>query len=91
MRTIYSKSLIDKDTEAYLWDSAIIVFDTCALLDFYYMTKENQEIIADILKTLSARIWLPAQVFYEFKKNHPSESCLRVGLVLSAEQKDKKI
>lgn len=56
MRTIYSKSLIDKDTEAYLWDSAIIVFDTCALLDFYYMTKENQEIIADILKTLSARI-----------------------------------
>ena len=69
MRTIYSNSLIDKDTEAYLWDSAIIVFDTCALLDFYYMTKENQEIIADILKTLSARIWLPAQVFYEFKKN----------------------
>lgn len=69
MRTIYSKSLIDKDTETYLWDSAIIVFDTCALLDFYYMTKENQEIIADILKTLSARIWLPAQVLYEFKKN----------------------
>ena len=28
---------------------------------------------------------------YEFKKNHPSESCLRLGLVLSAEQKDKKI
>lgn len=69
MRTIYTKSLIDKDTEACLWDSAIFVFDTCALLDFYYMTKENQEIIADILKTLSARIWLPAQVFYEFKKN----------------------
>lgn len=69
MRTIYTKSLIDKDTETCLWDSAIFVFDTCALLDFYYMTKENQEIIADILKTLSARIWLPAQVFYEFKKN----------------------
>ena len=46
MRTIYTKSLIDKDTEASLWDSAIFVFDTCALLDFYYMTKETQEIIA---------------------------------------------
>lgn len=69
MRTIYTKSLIDNDTEAYLWGSAIFVFDTCALLDLYYMTKETQEIIADILKSLSGRIWLPAQVSYEFKKN----------------------
>ncbi len=69
MRTIYTISSIDKDSEAYLWKSAILVFDTCALLDFYYMTKENQKIIADILKSLSGRIWLPAQVFYEFKKN----------------------
>lgn len=69
MRTIYTISSIDKDSEAYLWKSAILVFDTCALLDFYYMTKENQKIIADILKTLSARIWLPAQVLFEFKKN----------------------
>ena len=69
MRTIYTKSLIDKETEACLWNSAIFVFDTCALLDFYYMTKENQAIVADILKSLSGRIWLPAQVFYEFKKN----------------------
>ena len=52
MRTIYTNSLIDKDTEACLWNSAIFVFDTCALLDFYYMTKETQEIIADMLKSL---------------------------------------
>lgn len=69
MRNIYTMSLIDKDTEANLWESAILVFDTCALLDFYYMTKENQEIIADILKSMSTRIWLPAHVYYEFKKN----------------------
>lgn len=69
MRNIYTMSLIDKDTEANLWESAILVFDTCALLDFYYMTKENQEIIADILKSISTRIWLPAHVYYEFKKN----------------------
>lgn len=29
-----------------------IGFDICALLDFYYMTKETQEIIADMLKSL---------------------------------------
>lgn len=69
MRNIYTKSSIDKDFEAHLWKSAILVFDTCALLDFYYMTKETQEIIADILKSLSVRIWLPAHVYYEFKKN----------------------
>lgn len=51
MRTIYTNSLIDKDTEACLWDSAIFVIDTCALPDFYYMTKENQKINADILKS----------------------------------------
>lgn len=70
MRTIYTPSSIDKVTERQLWDSATIVFDTNALLDFYYMTKESQEIMADILKSLSDRIWLPSQVFYEFKKNH---------------------
>lgn len=69
MRTIYTTSSIDKKTEQKLWESAIIVFDTNALLDFYYMTRENQEIIADILKSLSNRIWLPYHVYYEFQKN----------------------
>ena len=72
MRTIYTTSTIDMNTEQQLWNSAIIVFDTNALLDFYYMTKQSQEIMADILKSLSDRIWLPSQVFYEFQKNRKS-------------------
>ena len=68
MRTIYTISSIDKDSEAYLWESAILFFDTCALLDFYYMTKENQEIIADILRSLSTRIWLPAMCTMSSKR-----------------------
>lgn len=72
MRTIYTPSMIDAATVAKLWQDAIIVFDTCALLDFYYMTPVNQEVMADILSHLSDRIWLPAQVVYEFNKNRES-------------------
>lgn len=69
MRTIYDKSVIDEATEERLWREGIIVFDTCALLDFYNMTREYQEIMADILKYMSDIIWLPAQVMYEYEKN----------------------
>lgn len=69
MRNIYTPSSIDQATEAKLWDSGLIVFDTCALLDFYYMTLDYQEIMSDILSYLSDRIWLPAQVVYEYEKN----------------------
>ena len=72
MRTIYTPSTIDAATEEKLWKDAIIVFDTCALLDFYYMSAAHQEVMADILKYLSARIWLPAQVVYEYYKNRDS-------------------
>ena len=72
MRTLYTPSVIDEATEADLWRNAIIVFDTCALLDFYYMTVEYQRIMAEILTYLSDRIWLPAQVMAEYEKNHDS-------------------
>ena len=72
MRTIYTPAVINKATEDKLWESGIIIFDTCALLDFYEMTEEYQGIVADILKYLSGRVWLPAQVAYEYEKNRQS-------------------
>ena len=72
MRTIYTPSTIDAGAEEKLWKDAVIVFDTCALLDFYYMSAVHQEVMADILKYLSSRIWLPAQVVYEYYKNRES-------------------
>ena len=72
MRTIYTPSTIDTAAEEKLWKEAVIVFDTCALLDFYYMSAAHQEVMADILKYLSDRIWLPAQVVYEYYKNRES-------------------
>ena len=69
MRSIYTPSVIDKATEDKLWENGIIIFDTCALLDFYYIIPDYQEIMAEILTYLSDRIWLPAQVVYEYNKN----------------------
>ena len=45
MRNIYSPSSIDQATETKLWDKGLIVFDTCALLDFYYMTPDYQDYV----------------------------------------------
>lgn len=67
MRTIYTPSKIEKQDEDNLWQSAIIVFDTCALLDFYFLTPEYQEIMAEILEHLETRIWIPAQVYPKFR------------------------
>ena len=70
MRTIYDPSTITKELEDKLWNEALIVFDTCALLDFYFLTEEFQQIMSDILIALKDRIWIPAHVKYEFEKNH---------------------
>ena len=70
MRTIYTPSIITKELEDKLWNDAIIVFDTCALLDFYFLTEEYQQIMSDILIAMKDRIWIPAHVKYEFEKNH---------------------
>ena len=72
MRTIYTPSTIDAAAEKMLWKDAVIVFDTCALLDFYYMSAAHQDVMADILLYLSPRIWLPAQVVFEYYKNRES-------------------
>lgn len=69
MRTIYTPSTITKELEEKLWNEALIVFDTCALLDFYFLTEEYQHIMCDILIAMKDRIWIPAQVKYEFETN----------------------
>ena len=69
MRTIYDPSTITKELEEKLWSDALIVFDTCALLDFYFLTEEYQQIMSDILIAMKDRIWIPAHVKYEFEKN----------------------
>ncbi len=61
--------ILDGD-EKKLFDQGHVVFDSSALLSFYgYTDKISEEYFNKIFKALENRLWLPAQVIYEFEKN----------------------
>ncbi|NOZ45962.1 MAG: DUF4935 domain-containing protein [Chlorobi bacterium] len=56
--------------EQDLFKKGHVVFDSSALLSFYgYTEKISNEYFTKIFKKLKGRLWLPAQVLYEFEKN----------------------
>lgn len=62
--------LLDPDKEKRLWANAIFVFDSSALLDFYFLPKNTrQKIYIEIFSNLSQRLWMPFHVEFEFLKN----------------------
>ena len=63
-------STLTEAQENKLFEDGFIIFDTCGLLDFYYLTSEYQKIIVEIIDHLKEQIWIPAQVKYEFDKNY---------------------
>lgn len=64
---------IDEEKEKRLWGTAIFVFDSSALLDFYFLPKKTREkIYGEIFSNLNDRLWLPFHVEYEFLKNRES-------------------
>jgi phage FluMu protein Com len=61
---------IDEEKEKRLWDNAIFVFDSSALLDFYFLPQKTREkIYKEIFSNLVDRLWIPFHVEYEFLKN----------------------
>lgn len=72
-RTSFKKYELEKSKEERLWKNAIIVFDTSALMDFYYYPKETRKEIFDkIFKSLKGRMWVPYHVQFEYLKNRKS-------------------
>ena len=63
---IISPYKIDKEKEKRLWKNAIFIFDTSALLDFYAIPKQTRDTIYKTFQSLNDRLWLPAQVIYEY-------------------------
>ena len=62
--------IINKDDEKSLFKNGIIVFDTSALLSFYFFPTETvKEISNNILSEHKSRLWIPSHVEYEFLKN----------------------
>ena len=65
---------INESKERALWSNCFFVFDTSALLDFYYYPLETRkEIFEKILDQISDRLWIPNHVEYEFLKNRKSK------------------
>ena len=62
-------TLTDKKEEK-LWKESIIVFDSSALLDIYFLPKVSRtKIYSEIFEKLPDRLWLPSHVEYEYLKN----------------------
>lgn len=66
----YNVYAIDDEKEQNLFKQAIIVFDTSALLDFYYYSENaRNEIFKKLFTKLIGRLWITSQTEFEFLKN----------------------
>jgi hypothetical protein len=82
--------LTEKD-EKELFKNGHIVFDTSALLSFYGYTERISEVYFNkIFKALKGRLWLPAQVIYEFEKNREKVITKPKGEYQNLIKSDKK-
>lgn len=69
-RKSFEKYELNADKEKELWNDSIVIFDTSALIDFYYYPKETrQEIFDKIFSKLKNRLWIPYHVQFEYLKN----------------------
>ena len=69
-RKSIEKYELSAEKEKELWKDSIIVFDTSALIDFYYYPKETrEEIFTKIFPKFKDRLWIPYHVQFEYLKN----------------------
>ncbi len=70
MENIYQKYYLSDQITTEMIKDAIVVFDTSALLDLYYYSETTLSVIFhNVFTYLDKRLWIPAQVYYEFLKN----------------------
>lgn len=55
--------------ESELWSKALFIFDTSSICKLYDLTEDTKKTMVDVLKRIQERIWIPAQVMYEYLKN----------------------
>ena len=68
---IYKKPT--KEVEEKLWNDATFIFDSSALLNFYYIpTIKQQKIFNETFEKIKDRLWIPNHVEFEFLKNRES-------------------
>ena len=61
---------MNPEKEKRLWETTIFVFDSSAILDFYFLPNQTRDkIYKEVFKELSERLWIPSHVEFEFLKN----------------------
>lgn len=62
--------LLTDEKEEILWEKAIVVFDSSALLDIYFLPiSARTKIYSEIFDKLPERLWIPSHVEFEYLKN----------------------
>lgn len=70
MENIYEKYYLSDESTIEMLKKAVVIFDTSALLDLYYYSEVTLNAISDnVFEYLKKRLWIPAQVYFEFLKN----------------------
>lgn len=69
--------ITDKKRKEKLWQKAVFVFDTSALLNFYKYSQSTREELFSILKQVKGRLWIPHQVAQEFHAKRLDVICHR--------------
>lgn len=61
---------LTEEREKKMWQEAIFIFDSSALLDFYFLPAKTRAKVFELFATeLKDRLWLPSHVKYEYNKN----------------------
>jgi hypothetical protein len=69
-KDIMNQYLLTEEKERLLWNEAVIVFDSSALLDIYFIPKiARAKIYTEVFERLPNRLWIPSHVQYEYLKN----------------------
>lgn len=70
MEDIFHKYYLTDDVVTSMIEDALIVFDTSALLELYcYSDSTQEQITTTVFDHLNGRLWMPAQVQFEYQKN----------------------
>ncbi|MBF9255155.1 DUF4935 domain-containing protein [Pontibacter sp. 172403-2] len=60
----------DEEIEKSTWSNCVFVFDTSALLNFYYYSQQTKLHLFDkVFPFLKGRLWIPNHVEFEYLKN----------------------
>jgi hypothetical protein len=61
---------LSTEREEKLWKNCVFIFDSSALLDFYFLPTDTRKKVFELFKhQLKNRLWIPAHVKFEYEKN----------------------